>query len=103
MKKKKGNALAHLEKFTAVQQLAIFAPDLTITVTQYNENQFFKASTFFRGRQIEAIHKGKKSARQALCSKIIKVIFFASDKVVTYASSNSNCSMSIEALVRPKV
>jgi hypothetical protein len=84
MKKKKGNALAHLEKFTAVQQLAIFAPDLKITVTQCSEQQYFKGSTFFRGRQIEAIQKGKKNARQALCSKIIKVESFS-------ANSNNFC------------
>ena len=51
MKKKKGNALAHLEKFTAVQQLAIFAPDLKMTVTQYNEQQYFKASTLLWGEK----------------------------------------------------
>ncbi|CAG5114239.1 Oidioi.mRNA.OKI2018_I69.chr2.g8301.t1.cds [Oikopleura dioica] len=73
MKKKKGNALAHLEKFTAVQQLAIFCPDLKINIEQHpTEAQYFKASCFMRGRQVEAFHKGKKNARQALCSKIIK-------------------------------
>ena len=99
MKKKKGNALAHLEKFTAVQQLAIFCPDLKINIEQHpTEAQYFKASCFMRGRQVEAFHKGKKNARQALCTKIIKVVNCEMRSLIYYIS-NSNCSTTAVATV----
>ena len=48
-RKKKGNAFNHLDKFTAVQQLALFAPD----IGEYSKNSLglrfkcFKADFFF--------------------------------------------------------
>lgn len=73
-KKRKGNAYHHLEKFTAVQQLALFAPEIEITLERNAPNSpYFKARAQYKGVTIEALQQGKKKAKQALCSKIIRV------------------------------
>jgi len=73
-KKKKGNAYNHLEKFTAVQQLALFAPNVEITIERCGENSpYYQASVNYNGETITAVQQGKKKAKQAICSKIIRV------------------------------
>ena len=74
IKKKSGNAFAHLENFTAVQQLSLFAPEIEIELERLETNSpLFKASATFRGELTSAIQQGKKKAKQAICSKIIRV------------------------------
>lgn len=71
--KKKGNAFAHLEKFTSVQQLGLFAPEVVIEITEVKPNSpYFKAWCSYRGQTIEALQQTKKKAKQALCTKVIR-------------------------------
>ena len=63
-----------MEKFTAVQQLALFSPDIEITIDRMGEfSPFYQASATYRGETITAVQQGKKKAKQAICSKIIRV------------------------------
>merc|ERR1712130_81172 len=72
-KRKKGNAFLHLAKFTAVQQLALFAPNVEITLERIEKDSpIFRASANYRGELVIAHQQGKKKAKQALCSKVIK-------------------------------
>lgn len=98
-KRKKGNAFLHLEKFTAVQQLALFAPDLEIQVAPYEANSpFYKATAFYRGRPVEAIQRGKKNAKQAVCSKIIKSFKLLDDHRGAGASERMDIGAQVEEL-----
>lgn len=65
----------NLKKFSAVQQVAILAPDAVIDVQpalQDKNSPLWKGVATFRNQTLEAYQVGKKKTRQAICSKVIK-------------------------------
>lgn len=74
-KKAPGNVQDNLKKFSAVQQVALLAPDALIEVNPALPDKncaLWKGVATFQGRTVEAFQVGKKKTKQAICSKIIK-------------------------------